>query len=243
MNTREPGSGEPRAINLPTRIVVFTWVASYVAAMFLSLILLSAVGYGDAKIAEQPFWAIGLTSLALWIPMLIALNMVSIRYGTANFSADFGLKFKKSDLVGVPIGAVAQLVQVPLITWPFTQIWPDAFSTDKVEERARDLYDTAHAGWLVALFVVVVVGAPFVEELMYRGFIQRGMRAQLGIWNALVITAAWFTLIHLQPVEFPGLFCFAMILGYLTMRTDRIGMSVLAHVGFNAAGLILVATR
>ena len=230
-------------INLPTRIVVFAWVASYIAAMFLSLIVLSIAGYGDVELADQPFWAIGLTSLALWVPMLVALQLVSKRYGSANFAGDYALSFRVSDILGVPLGAVAQLVIVPLVTWPFTQIWPDAFSTDKVEERARDLYNTANAGWIVALFVVVVVGAPLVEELMYRGFIQRAMSKQLGAWPALFTTAVWFTVIHLQPVEFPGLFCFALILGYLTMRTDRIGISILAHLGFNAAGLILVATR
>jgi membrane protease YdiL (CAAX protease family) len=45
----------------------------------------------------------------------------------------------------------------------------------------------------------------------------------------------------LQIVEFPGLFAFAIVLGSCFHFTKRLGMSVVAHVAFNATGLIFVA--
>ncbi len=229
-------------IALPTRIVVFTWIASYFAAAIISVVLLGLVGYGDVEIADQPFWSIALTSLALWLPMLVALSLISNRYGSRQLVRDFALSFSRCDLVGLPIGAACQLLLVPLVTWPFTKIWPDSFSTEKVEQRARDLYDTASGGWIIVLILVVALGAPLVEELMYRGFIQRSITAQIGQIQALIATAIWFAAVHLQIVEFPGLFCFALVLGYLTLKTGRIGASVYAHVAFNATGLLLIAT-
>jgi membrane protease YdiL (CAAX protease family) len=48
--------------------------------------------------------------------------------------------------------------------------------------------------------------------------------------------------VHLRLVELPGLLAFALVLGFCFYRTNRIGMSIIAHVAFNATGLLLVAT-
>jgi membrane protease YdiL (CAAX protease family) len=133
------------------------------------------------------------------------------------------------------------LLLVPLIYWPLQRIWPDAFSSDEIEQRARELWDKAHGGWIVVLVVVVALGAPIIEELVYRGLILQALQSRLNDWLALIISAAWFALIHLQPVELPGLFAFALVLGICFQRTGRLGMSVMAHIGFNAAGLLLAS--
>ncbi|NDH45239.1 MAG: CPBP family intramembrane metalloprotease, partial [Actinobacteria bacterium] len=65
-----------------------------------------------------------------------------------------------------------------MVTWPFREWFPDTFSTSEVEDRARNLYDSATGIWLVVLFIVVVLGAPVVEELVYRGFIQAGLQGR-----------------------------------------------------------------
>jgi membrane protease YdiL (CAAX protease family) len=44
----------------------------------------------------------------------------------------------------------------------------------------------------------------------------------------------------MQPVEFPGLFAFALVLGWARYSTARIGMSIVTHMAFNATGLALV---
>ena len=59
------------------------------------------------------------------------------------------------------------LVYVPLRAW-----WPDTFSDDRLEETARDLVDRADGAAVVVLVLVVVIGAPIVEELVYRGLLQ-----------------------------------------------------------------------
>jgi membrane protease YdiL (CAAX protease family) len=79
-----------------------------------------------------------------------------------------------------------------------------------------------------------------VEELVYRGFIQLGLARRIGATASLLVAAGWFTLVHLSPPEFPGLFAFSLVLGLCAARTGRLGMAVAAHVAFNATGLLLV---
>ena len=63
----------------------------------------------------------------------------------------------------------------------------------------------------------------------------------LGATRAWLIAAVVFGAVHLQPVEFPGLFAFALLLGYVYRRTGRLGMCITTHMAFNACGLLLVS--
>ena len=222
-------------------VAVFAWFLAYVAALPLQGILISITGHGGEKSDSWPISLTVLSVLCLWIPFVVALVVVSRRWGQDQFSRDFKVHLRWVDLAGLPIGIASQLLLVPLIYWPLQRIWPDAFSSDEIEQRARELWDKAHGGWIVVLVVVVALGAPIIEELVYRGLILQALQSRLNDWLALIISAAWFALIHLQPVELPGLFAFALVLGICFQRTGRLGMSVMAHIGFNAAGLLLAS--
>ncbi|GBL20444.1 hypothetical protein EMGBS4_05040 [Acidimicrobiaceae bacterium] len=157
------------------------------------------------------------------------------------FVKDYFVSFRLIDLLGIPIGVLSQVFLVGLVTWPFHLLFPEKFDPKNVEKRARDLFDNANGIWLVVLVIVVVFGAPIVEELVYRGLIQGHLRESINKIAALLLTAVWFAGIHLQIVEFPGLLAFALVLGTCFHFTNRLGMSVVSHIAFNATGLILVA--
>ena len=226
------------------RVILGIWTASYAIAILLTTLALASSGnladkVGD-KIAE-PNWLVGVSAVFLWGPFIIALNIASRRVGSDNFARDYFLKFRFIDLLGIPIGVLSQVFLVGLVTWPFHVLFPEKFDPENVERRARDLFDNAHGIWLVVLVIVVVFGAPIVEELVYRGLIQGHLRGSINEIAALFITAVWFAGIHFQIVEFPGLLAFAIVLGSCFHFTKRLGMSVVAHVAFNATGLIFVA--
>lgn len=177
----------------------------------------------------------------LWIPFVAALVIVSSRWGSGRLRDDFRIRFRLIDLVGIPIGIASQLLLLPLIYLPLQSIWPDTFSSENVEERAKDLWDRAGGGWVVALVIIVVVGAPIIEEITYRGLILQSLQGRINDVLALVVSSVWFAAIHLQPVELPGLFAFALVLGACFLLTGRLGCPIIAHAAFNAVGLILVA--
>jgi len=219
-------------------VLVFGWVGAFLVANILSAIIFGASG---AVSGEEPIWVAGASALGLWVPFLGVLYGLCGRYGSGSFVRDYAIGFRPSDLLGVPIGIASQLVFVNLVYLPLRAIFPDTLSADRVENREKDLFDRAHGGWLVVLVLVVVVGAPVVEEIVYRGFVHGTLRGLLGDGVALILAAAWFALIHFAPVEYPGLFVFAVVLGLCFQRTRRLGLPIVAHMAFNATGLILVA--
>lgn len=172
-----------------------------------------------------------------WAVSIAALAFASRRFGTGDFLADYAVRFRPIDVVGVPAGLVAQFVVVPLLYVPLRAWWPDTFSTDNVEERAQEMVDRADGALVVLLALVVVVGAPLVEELMYRGLLQRSLMARIGIIPGLLAGAVWFALVHPSPVEYPGLLIAGLVFGGFVAATGRLGGAIVAHAAFNAAGL------
>lgn len=222
-------------------VAVCAWLFAWLAGVSLSGFAVFVAGHGGESRRDIPTSVTVLGIFCLWIPFVVALAVVSQRWGQGRFGQDFKVHLRWVDVAGLPIGIASQLLLVPLIYWPLQRIWPDAFSSDKIEQSARELWDKAHGGWIVVLVLVVALGAPIIEELVYRGLILQALQSRLNDWVALIISAAWFALIHLQPVGLPGLFAFALVLGICFQRTGRLGMAVMAHIGFNAAGLLLAS--
>lgn len=224
---------------VPFSRAIAVWVASYVTSSILALILLGISGTSEGD--TTPIWLVAATSVVLWVPIVAGVQFLGRRYGRGDLRVDFGITFTKSDAWGVPAGIASQLLLVTAVTWPFTQWFPEVFSSDKIEQRARELIDAAHAGWIIVLALVVVIGAPFVEELTYRGLLQGSLVRRIQPRLALLIVAIFFAVIHMSPVEIPGLFAFALVLGFMRERTGRLGMCMVTHAAFNTTGLVLLA--
>ncbi|MTH93341.1 MAG: CPBP family intramembrane metalloprotease [Actinobacteria bacterium] len=243
-----PGNSPPRhssdyrgtasRYSLPT--VIGGWLGCYLVANILGGII---AGASSAPSGEEPIWILAASALALWTPFIVMLVVLSRKLGSGHFWSDYFVRFRPIDALGIPLGVASQILLVSAVYWPLRKIFPSTFDAADVEERARDLYDRAHGGWLVVLVLIVVVGAPIVEELVYRGFIQGTLRGTMNEGVALVVTAVWFTLIHLTPVEYPGLFVIALVLGFSYHFSRRIGLSIVTHMAFNATGLLLVAVK
>ena len=233
-----PPSVEHKSKRSPLSLFLL-WFGCYLAAGVLSFFV--PLGDSDTNMADNPTTlVVALSALALWLPFVVMLRWIARRTGT-DFRAYFGLRFAKIDWLGIPLGVFCQVVLMNVINWPLNKWWPETFNPERIETRARGLVDAAQGAWFIVLFVVVVIGAPLVEELVYRGFIQGGLQTRIGSTWALIFTSVWFTVVHLEPVEFPGLFAIAVVLGLCYRRTQRLGLSIVTHLAFNATGLLLVA--
>ena len=201
--------------------------------------VISALGYGAVEVL--PTWVLALSALTLWGPFVGVLFWTSKHRGSGNIVQDFSLSFQAKDLWGIPLGIACQLLLVVLVTLPFQWLFPSLFNSEAVEKRANDLFDAAHGAWMVLLVVIVVICAPLVEEIVYRGFIQHNLGVAYGARISVLLASFWFAAVHLQLAEFPGLFAFALVLGVCFSRTKRLGLSIVTHISFNATALTVMA--
>jgi CAAX protease family protein len=98
------------------------------------------------------------------------------------------------------------------------------------------------AGALAFNFVVVVLCAPIVEELTFRG-LGYTLLSRYGQWVAIVLVGVIFGLAHGLVEALPILVFFGMGLCYLRAKTASVYPGMVVHAAFNAVVLIVaVAT-
>ena len=207
----------------------------------------AAVGQASSQFAAgqmfsialpPPLWLTALMQIPLWLALGGAPIWFAIKKGKG-VAVDLGLQMKLIDApIGLAIGAACQLLLVPLVYLALRPI----LGVKDVSAAARELTDRATDPLsIVLVFLIVGIGAPIAEEIYFRGMAQRIFGRRLGKWAAIFAAAAFFAATHLQPLQFPALLLFGVVLGFMAWRSGRIGPSIWAHVGFNviaATGLL-----
>ncbi|HKB20882.1 MAG TPA: CPBP family intramembrane glutamic endopeptidase [Gaiellaceae bacterium] len=98
-------------------------------------------------------------------------------------------------------------------------------------------WDSSKIAPFVGFTIIVVVVAPIVEELQFRG-VGYGLLERFGSTAAILLVGLAFALVHGLIAGFPVIFVFGCGLAYLRSRTDSIYPCMLLHACFNAFGLI-----
>jgi hypothetical protein len=212
-------------------------VAGALAGQYHQLVALS-------KLAEPPTWYVVSTLFGLWGGFLGAAVLASRLRGTKRLGVDLGIRFRWIDLIGIPIGFAGQYL-VALFYWPFESHIHNFHR--QFSAPAQRLTGSAHGvGWLV-IGLATVVGAPFFEELFFRGVLLRALVRLFGRWGgwvgptlAIVVSGLLFGAIHAELLQFAGLALFGVLLGAVSYRTGRLGMNIVAHAAFNLLALTAV---
>lgn len=89
-------------------------------------------------------------------------------------------------------------------------------------------------GGKILIIISAVVGAPFFEELFFRGILQSMLRRVMSPWPAILITGAIFTVVHQEIQNWPSLLLLAAALGWAYEKTGRITLPIMIHALFNA---------
>lgn len=242
--TDRPVVGEPVSSPAPPPAAP-TWglgdVGTGLLVGFVLAQLFLGVAIGVTGSDEQSLGLLVVSLIGLWLGLGGAVLRACRRKGSGSLVTDFGLRVEKSDIgLGLAVGVLTQLVVVPLLYLPLHLLGADL----DVSEKARETTDLASGSGIALLAVAIVLGAPLIEELFYRGLFLRSVSRRFGSRWAIALSAFTFALTHFQPVQFLGLLAFGVILAVLVERKGRLGPALVAHMAFNATTVaILIATR
>lgn len=98
---------------------------------------------------------------------------------------------------------------------------------------------------LILAIVSIIVLAPLVEEILFRGFLQSFIRQHLGSKQAIVITSVLFALFHYSSEQgianltiVVSLFVFSLFLGLLYEKRGSLAAPIALHSLFNAVNVV-----
>lgn len=181
-------------------------------------------------------------NVPLWLGF-VGVPWLASRVRDLDWRRDLAWGMRPVDaLVGTVVGVVTQLTLVPALYLPLT----DLIDQEELEEPARNLIAMADSPLdVAALVLMVVVGAPVAEEIVFRGLLFRGIHdmehaSRFGLVLAVVASSAIFAASHLQLLQFPGLFVIGAVAAVGLHLTGRLGTAIWIHVGFNATAVVAV---
>lgn len=205
-------------------------VAAWLVFSVVSAIPIAFVTDGSAAYA----WILVVSVIVPWLGMGGYPWLISRLRGNG-IVLDFGLRFSWKDVGwGVVYGGAA-LLAASIIAAVITALFGEFDSS--AGELATSLNDFPLQRLLFA--IAVGIGAPIIEELCYRGLLQTSLlKRGMSKWVSVVISAALFAAMHMEPVRFALLFAIGLLLGLARVHRNNTTTPIVAHMTNNMAGAI-----
>jgi membrane protease YdiL (CAAX protease family) len=103
------------------------------------------------------------------------------------------------------------------------------------------------AGWLPLLVAAVVVAAPIAEEVLFRGFLFKGVaESRAGPWAAIALSTVVWALLHAgqyDAYQVGIIVAGGLYLGYVRLRTGSVLLTIVLHAIQNLIATIEVAIK
>lgn len=205
--------------------------------LVLSRPILSAIVEWNLPIAAY----IAITGAIAYGPTVWWWSIVSRRYGTGRWSADVGLRVLRADAGWGPLSWVSCLgAQAAVGALVLAFDIPLQGNTDAIRESTKT------AAFVIPMVVLAVVLAPFVEEVLFRGIVLRGLLSRMGAAPAIALQAVLFGVAHVDPERGAGniglvlvLSAVGAVLGVYTYWKRRLGPAIIGHAILNAVAMTI----
>jgi membrane protease YdiL (CAAX protease family) len=214
-------------------LAVFALLAGQMTAL-LALIWWYGQGLGHLPNFSGDGAAITLI-IAVSTPVEVGLLALFARCAGVSAADYLGLIWpRRGEVVFGVTAMVVMIVAGNVLSW--------LLGRNLVTPFQLDIYKTASAGgWLLWLWLAIVVATPLGEEILFRGFLFRGwLRSPRDAWAVIVITSLLWALIHVQYDWYTigQIFVFGLLLGWLRWATGSTILTILLHALINSEGMI-----
>ena len=200
------------------------------------IIVIGGLGAGTAMSAICSMAGIELASLnplvSYLVPLIPALLYIFMAKG--NWETAVPLEQTPARL-GLPLYVLYPLmafciIAIGFITEPLSSWMP-------MPESIQAIYDKmlTQTGWA---FATTVVAAPVIEEFILRGVMERGLIKQASPKAAILYSAFFFALIHLNPWQATGAFIAGLFIGWIYWRTHSLIACIFIHMTNNGVAFL-----
>jgi CAAX protease family protein len=241
-----PNSGWPAWSVLPAAAGIFMLALAIGAGASLVYGLLT----GGYQVAPEGAAAAGASPK---VAMQLAVFVIGLQGGIIALTLLAGglTEQRRADVLSLKRPAqgwgVLPLALLPLFV--ITGLWTAAllaFNPTAVYQDLRPFQDLMRGDVLWIILPVICLGAPFSEELLFRGFIFSGLaKTRLGFLGTAILTTVLWTALHagysvFGLIEVLGI---GLYFSWLLVRTGSLWVTIACHAIYNsviAAALLLV---
>ncbi len=164
--------------------------------------------------------------LAIGLPFFVVYTIRKRKTGQQAFNLNIE---NKRTIPFVIIGTVALLFG---IISPIGSLIP---MPESIQKAFMDL--GSQTG--VFAFLLMVVAAPILEELIFRGIMLDGLLRNYSPAKSILLSSFLFGVVHLNPWQFVTGFIIGIFSGWVYYRTKSLSLSVIIHAAANLSGFVV----
>jgi hypothetical protein len=194
--------------------------------LILGMLLLSPVYIVLNKLISREASMLIYYCLAIGIPLGI---VYSIRKGKTNISSFNVTLDNKRIIPYLIIGSVAL---------GFGIASPIASSIPMPESIKKALLEFGSQTGIYA-FILMVIAAPVMEELIFRGIILDGLLKIYSPLKSILVSSLLFGIVHLNPWQFVTALIIGIFSGWVYYKTRSLLPSVIIHASLNLSGFLM----
>jgi membrane protease YdiL (CAAX protease family) len=254
-------TGHPRPISPPRMftVVAWQWIVAPALVMIVAASLLPEPGEGKPTLRELATHTLVVQSVMLPLVVLwFGLGRTNaektwVSHAMMRIASGGGSACSRSMS---PLKAVGAGVIGLLVCWPAVMgvgevsgLVSEYYTGQQppiIAHKTLDTFASADRSdpWLAVMIAAVVLVAPLLEEVVYRGAVQGCLRGLVrSPWPAIVLSALLFGSLHIGTaagVAIPGLIVFGFGLGIVYERTGTLLAPLVMHSFFNAGNIALL---
>jgi membrane protease YdiL (CAAX protease family) len=203
-------------------MVILSFIVS-IATFIVAAILIEVFGMESTLMTSAQLFVI------YTAPLIVVARMAYIRIRERNM-VKYQLGFHSLPFLPFALIILTGLALMVLIE-PLEAMMPKLdYFTDRYSEMIRpDLFS----------FLMVVVAAPVLEEIFFRGILLEGFLHNYSPKKAILLSALIFGGIHINPMQVPGAFLIGLFLGWVYWKTRTLLPVILIHLSNNLISFLV----
>ncbi len=227
-----PRTGWPSWAVLPAGvlIVILAMLAGVVATGIAAAVLVPAGGDAEAVLLGRQA-LIATIVLAAFQVVVILLTLLAAGFFASNRAETLALRTPRGGW-GVLVPALAAMFVVTGV-WTGALLW---WSPETVIGDVRIFKELLQGETAIPALILIGLGAPLSEELLFRGFLFSGLaKSRLGLVGTSLLTAVLWTALHAGYSIF-GLIevlAIGLYFSWLLVRTGSVWVTIICHAVYN----------
>jgi membrane protease YdiL (CAAX protease family) len=211
-------------------IVILAMLAGVVATGIAAAVLVPAGGDAEAVLLGRQA-LIATIVLAAFQVVVILLTLLAAGFFASNRAETLALRTPRGGW-GVLVPALAAMFVVTGV-WTGALLW---WSPETVIGDVRIFKELLQGETAIPALILIGLGAPFSEELLFRGFLFSGLaKSRLGLVGTSLLTAVLWTALHAGYSIF-GLIevlAIGLYFSWLLVRTGSVWVTIICHAVYN----------
>ena len=194
--------------------------------MVLATILISPLAFITNRFIYKDLSFLIIYLIAVGVTFLIVYSIRKRKTDDTTFNFKIENKriipFVIISIVALNFGLISPIIDLI----PMPELWQKAFA------------DLVGRGSFFS-FLSIVIAAPILEELIFRGIILDGLLKKYSPIKSILISSILFGLVHLNPWQFLAALSLGAFIGWIYYNTKSVSFAIIIHAANNLGGFLI----